>query len=477
MKQKQYIYILIFLSLLILPFKGSFRYFSVYAVQYEKVSEGEYKEFLSKFLEEKYYINSDKKDSGGICNVGKVYAECKGVTVSSTGKTYDLDTYISGVLDAEPGYTIEGNDELGKAWAIIIRSYTLAHTNNCTNSITASSNEQNFTDGSKKYKKYADETSGIVMTDNNEILEAVYSLATASDCVSVSGKCKFQRCTKYAESISSCPGEVTEFIVPSDTITYSNYDVHYGGIEPFIARYLANNENYTYDKLLKAFYGKNISLSKLTEESSSKSTTNSSSSDNSIKTSCNDDTGDMVEVEGVSFPQKNYDTISGKTSISELQNNEYFANAGSNISQCPWYAKARALEIVNTSTLSDDLKQKATAIINQTSGNGVDWYGGINSTLGSYFAYSSDITKPKSGSIIAWSGGNGHNYGHVGIIEKVNDDGTVVLSDGWNGGGWYATDSWENVTVHTRTVTIDDLQTYDGYHAFEGYTYLFSYRK
>ena len=78
------------------------------------------------------------------------------------------------------------------------------------------------------------------MTEDDKIVEAVYYLATASDCISVTGnKCKFKRCTKYAESIASCQGQVTEFIVPSGTITYTNHDIHYGGIEPYIARYLA----------------------------------------------------------------------------------------------------------------------------------------------------------------------------------------------------------------------------------------------
>ena len=467
MRKHVYIFIIIFLVMFL------FQQEQIFALQ--RISEEEYKEFLRKFIEEKYFINTDDDDtssSNTTCDVGTIDAECTGVTVSSTGGTYDLDTYVAGVLYAEPGYTIEENDELGKAWAIIIRSFTLAHTNNCTNSITASSNEQNFSPSNiETYKKYAEETSGMVITEDNSIIEAVYSLATASDCISVTGnKCKFQRCTKYAESISSCSGQVTEFIVPSGTITYSNYDVHYGGIEPFIARYLANEEGYTYDKLLTAFYGDNIKLAKVSGSSSNNSSTSGT-------TSCNDDTGDMITEDGVTFPVKNYDTINGNTSTSELQNNEYFANAGSNIGQCPWYAKARAIEIINTSTLSNDLKEKATAVLQQTVGNGVDWYGDVNSTLGNYFAYSSDINKPKAGSIIAWSGGNGHDYGHVGIIEKVNDDGSVVLSDGWVSGGWNASETWNNVTVHTRTMTIDELRTYDGYHAFEGYTYLFSYRK
>lgn len=468
MKKNKYIYILV-LFLVIPVIKVS---------ALRKATPEEYKEFLSKFLEEKYYLNKDGDNKS--CFVDKVDAECKGITVSSTGKTYDLDTYVAGVLNAEPGSTIEGNEELAKAQAIIIRSYTVAHTNNCTKSIGSSSNEQNFIDNSgsvnsEKYKKYATDTSGLVMADSNGVIEATYSLARASDCIPISGgKCKFKRCTKYADSISSCSGKVTEFEVPSDLITYTSNDIHYGGIEPYIAAYISKKENYTYDQILKAFYGDDIKIAKLNGSTGKSNSTNSSSSET---TSCNDDTGDMSTVDGITFPVKNYDNIHESMSISVLQNNEYFANSGSNISQCPWYAKARAIEIINTSTLSSELKAKATAVLKQTFGNGIDWYGGINSTLGSYFAYSSDINKPMAGSIIAWSGGNGHNYGHVGIIEKVNSDGTVVLSDGWNGGGANADDTWSNVRVETVTMTIDQLRHLSGYHNFEGYTYLFSYRK
>ena len=222
----------------------------------------------------KYSFN-DTEDDG---KVGVVNASCPSITVSGYG-TYDLETYIAGVLAAEPGATMV-NDELGKYNAIIIRSFTLAHTNNCTKSITSSSNEQNFTN-STQYKKYADETAGIVMTKpDGKIIEAVYSLARASDCIPTNGKCKFKRCTDYAESVSSCPGKVTEFIVPYGTITYQGSDIHYGGSEPYLAKYLATKENYTYDKLLKAFYGDDMSLARLSSSAaSSTSTTTTSSSD------------------------------------------------------------------------------------------------------------------------------------------------------------------------------------------------------
>ena len=443
---------------------------SVFA--YQKVTTEEYQEFLKKFIEEKYYINrDDESDESDTCSVGKVYAECKGITVSATGKTYDLETYVAGVLNAEPGYTIDNNEELGKAMAITIRSYTLAHTNNCTKSIGSSSFEQNLIDSSgqvnlDKYRKYADDTAGIVITDDKGIVEAVYYSLAAGECDSITnGMCKVTLYYRY-ESGGTHVVEVPVSALPSGTL-----GAHNSGIALFAAKYQSETYGWDYKKILTEYYG-NIQLSKLTSETGTNIDNEASSS-----TSCNEDTGDMTTAEGVSFPSKNYDNIHQSMSISELQNNKYFANAGTNIGQCPWYAKARATEIINTSTLSDDLKKKATAVLNQTFGNGIDWYGGVNSSLGSYFAYSSDINKPMAGSIIAWSGGNGHNYGHVGIIEKVNSDGTVIMSDGWNGGGPNADDTWDNVKVETVTMTIDELRHLSGPYNFEGYTYLFSYRK
>ena len=274
MKKKINIYILFLLLMLVFPLKNIFAY--------QKVSTTEYKDFLRKFLEEKYYLNKDSDNQSGVCSVGTIQSDCTQVKVSSTGGTYDLDTYVAGVLSAEPGATINGNDELGRAWAIIVRSFTIAHTNDCKNTITASSNEQNFNSADMKtYKKYAEETSGIVMTKNDKVIEAVYSLAKAGDCIPTdNNKCKFIRCTELANSPSQCTGEKTEFIVPKGTITYGGSDIHYGGIEPFIARYLANDENYTFDQLLKAFYGENIGLAKL---SSSKASTDL------ISSSCSSD--------------------------------------------------------------------------------------------------------------------------------------------------------------------------------------------
>ena len=74
--------------MILLPYKGIFAY--------QRVSEDEYKEFLRKFIEEKYYLNNDEKaDDSSVCNVGTIDVQCTGVTVSSTGGTYDFTVTLN----------------------------------------------------------------------------------------------------------------------------------------------------------------------------------------------------------------------------------------------------------------------------------------------------------------------------------------------------------------------------------------------
>lgn len=475
-------YLLIIILMLLLPL------LTVNAkYELERQDIYDYKEFF----DDLYPIEEDSKPNSCL-NIGSVSGSCSGVTVNGYG-TYPLDEYVAGVLAAEFAGTNK-NEELGKAFSIVIRTYTMSHTSDCKNSIGSSSAEQNFAQEStgvvdtETYRKYADATSGIVMVNSEGYANGTYSLAKASDCEPAgNGMCKFRRCTLWADPLSSCKGKITEFIVPDDLITYSG-SVHYGGIEPYIAVYYAEHNGYTYDKLLKAFYGDDISLaylsgSKKSSGSSDKKTTSSeknandssketSSSENGIggsNLSCDPD-GDYVSVDNVKFKFMNYN-IEG---TSDGLGSSFDLTAGY-VSQCPWYAKYRAIEIVESSNLSSDLKSKAKSALLATNGNGNMWYAGTNSTL-SYFQYSNDVNKPKPGSIVAWER-NTHNYGHVGIVEKVNADGSVVISEGWNMGGPNGADIPSNIKIITHTMSIEEVRTYGGTGSFIGYTYLFSYKK
>ena len=401
-----------------------------------------------------------EEENSKCTTVGTVYAECSGVTVSGYG-TYDLETYVTGVLTPEFG-GLNDSDEMMKAAAIAIRSYTIGHTNNCKNSITSSSNDQNFNDDST-YARYAKETEGIVITYNGNVIVAPYSALYKSNCDSVYVE-NGEKICKVTNETWFGSGQFYDITVPYDFIPDWSGGYHHKGMAVWAVYYYAKVKGYNAEKLLRMSYGENIQFAKLNLSGKS-----SSSSGSSFV--CNDDTdGEYVMSDDVKFTFKNYN-IEG---TSQGLGRSFDLTVG-NVSQCPWYAKYRAIEIVESSTLSEDLKNKAKAVLLSTSGNGNDWYGGRNSNL-SYFKYTSDINKAKAGSIIAWER-NTHNMGHVGIVEKVNSDGSLVISEGWNMGGPYGADVPSNIKIITTTYTLDEVQTYRGGGTFIGYTYLLSHKK
>lgn len=87
--------------------------------------------------------------------------------------------------------------------------------------------------------------------------------------------------------------------------------------------------------------------------------------------------------------------------------------------QCTWYSFGRANEIL--ANAGSNLKWDIAS-------NARDWYS-MNIAKGtSGFKSSNDINAPKRGAIIVWKGGTG-GYGHVGVIEAVNSDGTINYSE------------------------------------------------
>lgn len=146
--------------------------------------------------------------------------------------------------------------------------------------------------------------------------------------------------------------------------------------------------------------------------------------------------------------------------------------------QCVWYAKHRALEIIDTSNYDDETKQKLLASLKLTTGNGQDWFNNPDSSL---FKKSANLADARPGSIVSWSRGQ---YGHVGIIENVyekNGQTYVTLSDGYRSGGSSVTgwtisntieDAWAHSVVKSQDMTLDELKNYAG--SFNGYVYLTS---
>lgn len=98
--------------------------------------------------------------------------------------------------------------------------------------------------------------------------------------------------------------------------------------------------------------------------------------------------------------------------------------------QCTWYSNGRIQEMA--AEIGYDLDMSA---LNVMTGNAERWYDQALAGQ-STFAVSSDVTKPAAGAIICWGGGmyNGEPCGHVAVIERVNEDGTVDYSEGWYNG-------------------------------------------
>ena len=124
--------------------------------------------------------------------------------------------------------------------------------------------------------------------------------------------------------------------------------------------------------------------------------------------------------------------------------NPYSVNTNAGGGNCTWYAWGRAYEILGS-------RPKIN-----TSGNACTWYT-TNQSSGNY-PYGST---PKLGAIACWSGGSG-GAGHVAVVEQINSNGTMVISES----SWSATDYW------FRTATINQNGSRWSNYTFQGFIYL-----
>ena len=170
-------------------------------------------------------------------------------------------------------------------------------------------------------------------------------------------------------------------------------------------------------------------------------------------------------------------------------NDTYFKapyNSDGNVGQCAWYAKSRAMEIIGTSVTDTALRSQLISALQSFHGNGNQW---ASAQLKQVFGSSSDYTKPKQGSIVAYdwttagctSYYNGHNcdsshprYGHVAIVEDVQGD-TVTVTDGWvkNNGGKSCPENCSCIGWQSRTLSISQMKNLgSNRYTFLGYIYL-----
>ena len=176
------------------------------------------------------------------------------------------------------------------------------------------------------------------------------------------------------------------------------------------ARYL-QTQGYTYKEILNYYYGDNVVItSTIKYENGGSNLCESGGTSiigNFVSHTCEYGLG--------SDTMKYWKTFYGK--------NDNALNTF-NTPQCTWYTYGRAIMALEestylTATEARDLMYKALMRGSGRSANAADWFD-LNVDSG-VFAYSTDITKPKPGAIIVWSGGE-HGYGHVGFIENVEYD-------------------------------------------------------
>lgn len=372
---------------------------------------------------------------------------CSGVTVlnedGTTMGTYDLETYVAGVVEAEGYSGIVGIEAL-KAQAVLARTFVLYETDNCKASIESSQNKQVFREPTgNRGIEAAQATEGLILEYDSQIMSVMYdSFYTGGDY-----SCDANGCSV---TYTKLPNYEEHTVSVSPNYTYMIAGGHGFGLSQ-VASYDLADQGYSYDSILYTFYSSGVEIAKM-----------SSLLQGAIYTSSSE-------------PPVNQDIIKERAST----NTDLFYNSSKGlVSQCPWYAKSRASEIIYYSDMPEDIKDAAIRSISNTGGDGGYVVSRVDESL---FAKSYDYSQPHPGSIISWSssasdGPNCHSYGHVAIIEQVNEDGTVLVSDGWNGGGVHASNTWENIRYRLRTVSIDYLAGYTNnngcHYTFAGYAYL-----
>ena len=158
---------------------------------------------------------------------------------------------------------------------------------------------------------------------------------------------------------------------------------------------------------------------------------------------------------------------------------KYYNPSAGNTGQCVWYAQGRAFEILNTVKISDSYRKKAINALASYSPNAKEWWPARNVQY-SMFGSSNDINKPKEGSVIVWGAcSNGtHQFGHVGIIEKVYTDKSgkvtaVDYTEGWTNTGSCPNSNMSCATFRYNTKkSLKDISTSSGCEPFLGYIYL-----
>ena len=409
------------------------------------------------FLRTEFYENLTNSQNGN--NNSQVYAYCSGVTVVDENDnilgTYDLEDYVAGVVRHE--VASNQGEEAHKALAVVARTYTLAVTNNCTVSIESSTNSQMATieDVDDYASRAASATSGKILVYDNQIFATQYDSYCYNDSDCVYGEENGKLFVEYTKLPN---GEKHKVYLSREYEQFINGG-HGRGLSQVATYEMAANGS-TYDEILLYFYSDGVSIVDM----------------NTVLGGYNSSSQPPSSVDDLKARSEYYASLGTVVIGGQSFNLSYIYNGNaSNLGQCVWYARSRALELILTSNMDDETKIQALNAVSSVTANGEGWYS--HSSL-SMFNKTTDSSMPIPGSIVSWSGGStvcSPRCGHVAIVESVDyENQTITISEGWNSGGADGVANWGNVVYQTKTYTFDSIRGYSDPNrfSFNGYVYI-----
>ena len=434
-----------------------------------KVDEEKYKQFLIEtYIPERFSSAYSKQELENIAdniiedskykpeeqeianNASTIYEECSQVC-STDGRCFDLEEFVTRVVDHESGGFTSFTDKYAEEWkaqAVAARTYTLRTTNYCKSPVQLGINIDILDPSASrsqhdKIKETISSTNGEIMTLNGQIGIGTWDSFYKGN----NYHCDDEYCYATYDKVGlTWDGAQQQEIKSYKKWANSFAGGHGKGLSQYGAAYLADI-GWDYKQILKYYYADGTEISKLTTVATgtikgSKYASNAPIYENAAKFYSNVDYNYFLSTSAMPDPQ--------------------------NYGECPWYAQGRALQIVGNSNIPEERKTQILSLLRSTRVNGGDWYYTLHDTI---LNGSTDIYAAKPGSIVTWASAG--QYGHVGIIEDVEYDSSgkasrVLVTESWNG-----TSNPKNAAYSYSWQSIDSIKKYTGHkHNFIGYTYL-----
>lgn len=387
---------------------------------------------------------------GNISLINRAYSSsiyCPTISVEQEDGTIepmDLETYVARVVTRENNWYEGNNIENMKAQAIAARTYALNYTNNCKNPIPNSTSAQTLADTPNMMAtRAAEETNSLVLLKDGKVFSTQYdALAVASS--------DDENYYLKQENLAIPKSWLDERVTESQYEYYAQHN-HGNGMSQWGSRYLQHIGK-NYEEILGTFY----TMAEITKMGGLISGGNYSS-----------DSAPAVDVNDLKDRSNTVITTSNR------EFNLYSSQTGL-VSQCSWFARTRAIEIIYYSNMPDDIKDTAINSLMATSANGGEWYDKSDSTI---FTKTTDYTQPVPGSIAVWTS-SCHRYGHAAIVEQVyeeNGETVVLLSETWNKADIHAANTWGNTHYQIKERSLGYMQSHSSggcTSSFVGYVYL-----